>query len=80
MGLDLSGGFTEKQLRRGVPGSRGKRRRLQQPRCEIMAGKDGDTGYVDDRGRVELGHRLEAVGAAVWRTRSSYLVRESEKL
>ena len=53
---------------------------MQQPRCEIMAGKDGDTGYVDDRGRVELGPRLEAVGAAVWRRKSAYLVRESGKL
>ena len=44
-----------------------------------MAGKDGDTGYVDDRGRVELGPRLEAVDAAVWRQKSAYLVRESGK-
>lgn len=45
-----------------------------------MAGKDGDTGYADDRGRVELGPRLEAVGAAVWRRKSTYLLRESGKL
>ena len=63
-----------------MPGSRGKRRRLQQPRWEILAGKDGDTGYVDNRGRVELSHRLEAVGAAVWRWKRSYLVGESGKL
>lgn len=39
----------------------------------------GESGYIHNRGRMELGHRLEVAGAPVWRRKSSYLVRGSGK-
>lgn len=40
-----------------------------------------ESGYIQKRGRMELGHRLEVAGATmVWRRESAYLVREPGRL
>lgn len=72
----------------GMAGCRGKKETIVATQAQVHgpgSGRDGkmwaESGYIQKRGRMELGHRLAGASAImVWRRKSSYLVRASGRL
>lgn len=83
----MSRGFMETWLWRGMAGTRGDETIVAISAQVHGPGTGGDgkmwaeSGYIQKRERMELGHTLEIAGATMlWKRKSSYLVRESGRL